>query len=58
MGRPMTILVAVLIWIVAMIIAIPEFVFRRTFLPEETEQAGTHCMTDWPDGAVGASFRF
>ena len=53
MGRPMTILVAVLIWIVAMIIALPEFIFRETAKFPGSD--ATHCVSNWPDGAMNQS---
>ena len=53
MGRPMTILVAVMIWIVAMIIALPEFLFRKTAKFDGSD--ATHCVSRWPDGPMNQS---
>ena len=47
MGRPMTILMAILIWVVGMIIAIPQLLYFTTqYFPD----SGTiMCITHWPD---------
>jgi hypothetical protein len=53
MGRPMTILVAVLIWVFAMIIAVPQlFYFTTEFVPEDDRMI---CFSIWPDGRMNDS---
>ena len=48
MGRPMTILMAVLIWVVAMVIAIPQLLY---FYTQEYSDTGTvMCLSMWPEG--------
>ena len=48
MGRPMTILMAVLIWVVAMVIAVPQLLY---FYTTGTLKTGTvMCVSMWPDG--------
>lgn len=53
MGRPMTILVAVLIWVAALLIAIPQLLYFLTeYLPEEGRII---CYSVWPDGHMNNS---
>lgn len=53
MGRPMTILVAVTIWLVAMAIAVPQLLyFTIEYQPQEDRVV---CYAIWPDGPTNES---
>ncbi len=53
MGRPMTILVAVIIWVAALLIAIPQLLYFITeYLPGEERII---CYSVWPDGHTNNS---
>ena len=53
MGRPMTILVAVLIWVVAMVIAVPQLLYFTTEYYPEADRIV--CISVWPDGRMNES---
>ena len=52
MGRPMTILVAVLIWVVGMVIALPQLLY---FTTEIYDVDKIMCFPVWPDGRMNES---
>ena len=52
MGRPMTILVAVLIWVVGMVIALPQLLY---FTTEKYDIDKIMCIAVWPDGRMNES---
>jgi len=53
MGRPLTLLVTALIWMAAMLIAIPQLLY---FLTEDLQQENrTICYSIWPDGHMNDS---
>ena len=52
MGRPMTILVAVLIWVVGMVIALPQLLHFTTELYGGDK---IMCIPIWPDGRMNES---
>lgn len=53
MGRPMTILVAVLIWVVAMVIAVPQLLYFTTEYHPDIDRI--LCIAIWPDGRMADS---
>ena len=48
MGRPMTILMAVLIWVVAMAIAVPQLLYFTT--EYNVQMDSITCIAYWPEG--------
>ena len=53
MSRQTTILIAVTIWVVGVIIAIPQLLYFTTLT--DTSNGHVYCLAVWPDGATNES---